>query len=190
MSSVLVVRSLAIAIALVLGVSLGGCGRRRTVVQAPPQQTQQISAGGAYSNPQGAVGGPVLVLGTDLYCQFGNVRMQLLGNGQFYVDGEFVGTMMPDGGFYNVDGVEIGRLHPNGRMTYAGTMQDAGIDGNQIISPAGTIAYIDANGYMTVTGSSVPPSPVVGISPPTVKTFLFAFSMFAALLDTAQRMGY
>jgi len=132
----------------------------------------------------------VLVLGQDLYCQFGAVRLQITAAGQLWVDGEFVGTFSPDGGFYNVDGIEIGRLYPNGRMQYAGTMQDAGIDGNTLVSPNGAIAMVDAGGYFQVTGAAVPPAPVIGISQPTVRTFLFAFSMFAGLLDTAQRMGY
>ncbi|MDQ3032689.1 MAG: hypothetical protein M3Y87_09750 [Myxococcota bacterium] len=184
-SSVLVRRSLAIVIAVSVA-AVGGCGRRR-VAQVPAQQTQQISAGNAYASPQAA---PVLALGTDLHCQLGSALLQVLGNGQLYVDREFVGTITPDGGFYNVDGVEIGRLHENGRMTYAGTLQDAGIDGNQVTSPAGVVAYVDGNGHLTVPGSGAPPTPVIGISGATVKTFLFAFSMFAALLDTAQRMGY
>jgi hypothetical protein len=195
MRSVLVRRSMALVVAVTLAASLSACGRRRVVQQQQPpqQQTQVISAGGSYggnASVQPMGGGAGVVLGSDLFCQFGNVRLQLTGNGQLVVDGEFVGTISQDGGFYNVDGVEIGRLYENGRMQYAGTMQDAGIDGSQIVSPAGTIAFIDGNGYMTVTGSSVAPAAVIGISQPTVRTFLFAFSMFAALLDTAQRMGY
>lgn len=191
MRSVLVRRGVALVVAVALTASLSACGRRRVVQQAPAQQTQVLSSsGGAYANTPQAPGGAGVVLGSDLFCQFGAVRLQLTPNGQLVVDGEFVGTISQDGGFFNVDGVEIGRLYANGRMQYAGTMQDAGIDGSQIVSPAGTIAFIDGNGYMTVSGSSVPAAPVVGISGPTVRTFLFAFSMFAALLDTAQRMGY
>lgn len=182
---------IAAALAAALATS-PGCARRRVVTQtAPPpqQQTQVISAGG--SNGGGTYGaGAVLALGSDLYCQLGAVRLEVLGNGQFYVDGEFVGTMTADGGFYNVDGVEIGRLYQNGRMQYANAMQDAGIDGSQISAPTGTIAFIDGSGYLHVTGGQVAPAAVIGISPPTTRTFLFAFSMFAALLDTAERMGY
>lgn len=181
----------ALALVLALAVPVAGCGSRRVVVHqqtsAPAGQAQVIASAPA-SGP--TMGAPVLALGGDLYCQFGAVRLQVLANGQFWVDGEFVGTFTQDGGFYNVDGIEIGRLYPNGRMQYAGTMQDAGISGTQLIAPNGTIAFVDAGGYFNVTGAAFPPAAVIGLQPASVQTFLFAFSMFAALLDTAQRMGY
>ena len=200
----------AVTMAIVLVVGLGGCARRPVAQQAPAAQTQQLSSGGAQQGGayqagayqggayQGGHGGYVtapaagaqLLLGQDLYCQFGNVRLQLLANGQFWVDGSFVGTFTPDGGFYNVDGVEIGRLHAGGQMTYAGTMQDASIAGSQVVGPSGVIAYIDGAGSLAVVGGQVPPAPIAGLSAAHVRSFLFAFSMFAALLDTAERMGY
>ncbi len=190
----LAARAVTFTLVLALAAPLAACGRRR-VEQAPaaqPSGAQQLSAGGSYAPAPGPaiVAGPQLNLGQDLFCQFGNVRLQVLANGQFWVDGSFVGTFTPDGGFYNVEGIEIGRLHPNGRMTYAGTVQDAGLDGGRIISPEGTIAFVDAGGYFRVVGAQVPPAAVMGMSGAHVRTFLFAFSMFAALLDTAQRMGY
>ena len=199
------------ALALLAAIAMcGGCARR-AVVRAAPTQPQIISsapasggyAGGRYAAGSGSGGysasgsyvpgpgtGQVVVLGSDLRCQFGAVRLQLTAQGQFYVDGTFVGTFTADGGFYNAQGQEIGRLFDNGRMQYAGTMQDAGIANGQIISPQGTIAYIDGRGSLVVPGGSVGPAPVLGLTTPTVRTFLFAFSMFGALLDTAQRMGY
>src|SRR5687767_742311 len=108
-----VTAALATALVLLSTVLLStGCSRRRVVTQAPPPQvvqSQPATSGGAY--PQGGGYGvqSTLVLGSDLFCQFGAVRLQIMGNGQLWVDGEFVGTMTPDGGFYNVDGVEIGR---------------------------------------------------------------------------------
>jgi hypothetical protein len=184
-------RRLALAVGIALALAAGGCGSRRVVVQTPqvqappPRETQLIAAAPSAAGVLGTV-----VLGQDLFCQFGAVRLQIAANGQFYVDGSFVGTFTPDGGFYNQSGQQIGRLYDNGRMEYAGTMQDAGISGTELISPQGTIAYIDPNGYFHVSAAAIAPAPVIGLTPPTVRTFLFAFSMFAALLDTAQRMGY
>ena len=60
----------------------------------------------------------------------------------------------------------------------------------QIVAPSGTIAFIDPSGSLNVVGGQVAPSPVIGMTGAHVRTFLFAFSMFAALLDTAERMGY
>ncbi len=169
---------------LVLALTAIGCGGRRTrVVSAPPPQTQVVVA-----QPMGGPAAAV-VLGRDLMCNIGGAVLQVAAPGQLYVNGEFVGTITADGGFYNVDGVEIGRLYGNGRMMFGGTMQDAGIDGASISAPAGTIAMIDGNGYLHVPGGA-PPAPVAGLTVDTVQTFLFAFSMYAGLLDTAQRMGY
>lgn len=184
----LAARATTFALALALATPLAGCGGRRVESEpaAQPTGTQQISAGG--SNAPVPVAG-ALHLGQELFCQFGSVQLHVRANGQFWVDGSFVGTFTPDGGFYNVDGVEIGRLHPTGQMTFAGTLQDAGIQGAQIVSPQGTLAHVDPGGYFRVVGAQVPPAPVMGMSGAHVRTFLFAFSMFAALLDTAQRMG-
>jgi hypothetical protein len=176
-------RVLVALLALSLVTVTAGCGRRRVVTAPPPAQSQVLTSGGG-----APMAGPVLVLGTDLFCTIRGSQMQVLANGQLWVDGTFVGTFTPDGGFYNVDGVEIGRLFDNGRMTFAGTMQDAGIEGNQLIAPRGTIAYIDANGWLVVVGGAAP-MPVGGLHSGNVRTFLFAFSMYVALLDTAQRMG-
>lgn len=169
------VSALPFALAICLGLTGAGCGD-------DADEPQQVSSTG------GEAGGAGLVLGQDLTCQVALTQLFLRADGQFFVDSTFVGTFVPDGGFFNVDGNEIGRLQSNGRMTFGGVLQDATVEGTRLVGPSGTIAFIDQNGYLNITGAATPPSPIIGGTPATARTFLFLFAMYAGLVDVAMHM--
>lgn len=177
-------RRIAPVLAVSLALSSAACG-------GGASETQNVSSGSAPPSSSGgeAANSASLTLGRELSCDLNGVRLQVLAGGQFVVDGEQVGVVTADGGFFDLEGGEIGRVLADGRMVFAGAMQDARIDGSQIVAANGTIAYLDAQGALHVVGGELAPAPVIGMTSAHARTFLFAFSMFAALLDTAERMG-
>ena len=169
-------RSLSVLVCLtILAPAASGCGRRRVATpppQTPPPQTQYVG-----STPPPLDGSSMFTI-RDIACQVGTDFLQVTYQGQMMVNGVWVGTVTSDGGFYGRSGTEIGRVFSNGQMVLQGVGQDAYLRDWSIVSPEGVIAYVDPNGQLQITSAGGVPIPISGITPDSIWTFLFAFSMY------------